>query len=226
GELLVSGKTYRVFVGGAPDYGIAVDLDGDGSVDGSEVNIIIDGGGIFDLGSSLNPGASVDFTLTTDGSQFDESITDEIITLRVVTSGSGIDLELNSQSSLTIETEDSKTKAMSRYGVRLEKDNGNPDRLTIDYPRSQSFADVRLVFSPEQISTTQSTSSDHCGNTICDDDEGFMTCSQDCEIISFEEEQPVVQEQKPVIVEQPAVVVEESQGFWTRVWEWITGLFS
>ena len=241
GDLIVSGKTYRVFVGGASDYALAIDLDSDGGVDGSEAKIITDGGGIFDLGSSLSPGASVDFTLTTDGSQFDENATDETVTIRVVASGSSVDVELNSQSSLSIETENSRTKAMSRYGVYLEKDNGNPDRLAITYPLSQAFGVVKLVFAPEDVTVVSTSAVDRCGNHHCDEDEGFMNCPKDCQMISFEEEHAVVFTstcgdgvcgggevcpQDCVVYEEPAVVQPARQGFWARLWQWIVGLFT
>jgi hypothetical protein len=243
GELIVSGNTYRVFIGGAPDYNLAVDLDGDGSVDGSEAKIVVKGGGIVDLGSSETPGADFDMTLTTEGGQFDESHTNEVITLSMVKGGSTIDMALNIQSSLSIETDNDKTKAMSDYGVYIEKDNGNPDRMEIRYPLSQSLGVVTLAFA-SLSSGALTVEEKRCGNEHCDADEGYMNCPDDCVKTELKEEQPalVVKNicgdgvctedasscpQDCVVVEQPAVVepvVEKN--FFARLWVWIVRVFT
>ncbi len=242
GDLILSGTTYRVFVGGGPAYNLAVDLDGDGDVDGSEVNVVVKGGGLLDLGSSLTPGSDFEVTLTTKGQQFDENPVDEVITFDVLRSGSEIDIRIDAQSSLSIETDDDKTKAMSRYGAYIEKDNGNPDRVVIEYPLEQVFGNVRLVFSPGKVTSVDSV--DDCGNGVCDSDEGYMNCASDCAFVEIKEEQPVLTletlcgngicdeaaascPQDCPVEEIPAVVsvVEEENGFWERLWEWIKGLF-
>ena len=241
GELVLSGHQYRVFVGGAPDYNLAVDLNGDGDVDGAETKIIVQGGGILDLGSSQTPGSSFEMTLTTEASQFDENSNDEVITIDIIASGSEIDIGLDSQSSLSIKSDDNKIKAMSTYGVYLEKNNGNPDRLVVEYPLSQQLADVRVVFTPSLMSDLPK--GELCGNNVCDSDEGYQNCPLDCEIIQLDEEttspavtttcgngvcdempstciQDCVKQEKPT-----PIVVEEKKGFWAQLWGWIVALF-
>ncbi len=241
GDLIVSGHTYKAYIGGAPDYSLAVDLDSDGDADGSEVKIVAKGGAIIDLGSSVNPGNDFDMTLTTQASQFDENNADEVITIGIVKNGNDVDLTLNSQNSLSIETDNSKTKAMSRYGVYIEKDNHNPDRMTIEYPLSQSLADVKIVFAAEDF-TAVATEEGKCGNKKCDHDEGYMNCPADCKFIKIKEEEPAIVQNKCgngicdeeidscpadcVIVEQPSIVETAEKGFFVRLWEWVVAIFT
>mgnify|MGYP001576362828 CR=1 FL=1 len=261
GDLIIGGTTYRVFVGAAPDYSLAIDMDNDGDVDGSEVKLVTQGGAIFDLGSSITPGGTFAITLTTEAEQFDGSSGDEVITLSLVRNGDEVDIDIPSQSSLTIETDDDLTVALSDYGVRLEKDDDNPDTLDIYYPLGQAFADVIVAITSGTssiLNIPQSTLLDDCGNTICDIDEGWETCAQDCDAPAAlpvcgdndcdageditncpadctppgpvcgngqcetgENSLTCSQDCQPVI-EQPT----PPQGFWTRFWEWLKGLFS
>ncbi len=92
GELIVSGKAFKFYVAGAPDYNLSLDLNGDGTVNGGEANVVVKGGGVLDLGaySPLNGTKAaksnailqinktntlnrVDVKLSTLSSEFDES---------------------------------------------------------------------------------------------------------------------------------------------------------
>ena len=153
GDLVVSGNTYRVHIGGDPDNKLAIDMNGDGDVNSDEINIVVNGGGIIDLGSTNNPGSDFSITLKTEASSFDENADDEIITVNILKSGSNVDLSIPSQSGLSIESDDDQVKAMSNYGAYLVQDRNGADSLKIYYPKRQSVADVELVFykSPEYI---------------------------------------------------------------------------
>ena len=66
-----------------------------------------------------------------------------------------------------------------------------------------------------------------CGDTVCDADEGYMTCPVDCALVEIKVETP-----SPVVVqaEVPAPVVEkiasQNKGFWASLWIWLRGLWS
>jgi hypothetical protein len=247
GDIILSGHTYRVHVGGAPEYRIVIDMDNDGDIDGGETNIVIKGGGILDLGSTLTPGGNFDMTLTTEASQFDESSSDETLTLTMQDNSGEVDISLPAQSSLSIETDKSVTKALSDYGVYLEKDSDDPDRLIITYPLSQSLGDVRLVFSSSTSEIVSSDFSGDCGNSYCDVDEGYENCPADCDFVEFSVEQPslpppvvaplcgdgVCEEGEDefacsvdcLVVEQPSVILEK-QGWFARFLNWFRDLFS
>ncbi len=147
GDLVVSGNSYKIFVGPAPDYKLAVDLTDDGSLSGREASIVVNGGGILDLGSTSSPGSSFTITLKTEARQFDEASTDEVISMTIQNTGSGVDINIPSQSGLSIETENGRIRAMSNYGIEFLQRRNGADSLTIAYPSgSQSVADVSVVF--------------------------------------------------------------------------------
>ena len=147
GDLVVSGNSYKIYVGPAPDYKLAVDLTDDGSLSGREANIVVNGGGILDLGSTSSPGSSFTMTLKTEARQFQEAATDEVISMTIQNTGSGVDINIPAQSGLSIETESGRIRAMSNYGVEFLQRRNGADSLTITYPSgSQSIADVSVVF--------------------------------------------------------------------------------
>lgn len=147
GELVVSGNSYKIFVGPAPDYKLAVDLTDDGSLSGREANIVVNGGGILDLGSTSSPGSSFAITLKTEARQFDRSTADEVISMTIQNTGSGVDINIPAQSGLSIETENGRIRAMSNYGIEFLQRRNGADSLTITYPSgSQSIADVSVIF--------------------------------------------------------------------------------
>ncbi len=146
GDLIISGHNYRVYIGGAPDYKLAVDLNSDGDVASDETNVVVKGGGLFDLGTNQTPNNSFNFTLTTESSQFDSSSSDEVINIEILNTGSGVDLTIPTQSGVTIETASGNDLALSNYGVFMKKDDDDPDELKIEYPLSQAVGDLELVF--------------------------------------------------------------------------------
>ncbi|MBI1972922.1 hypothetical protein HYS50_02870 [Candidatus Woesearchaeota archaeon] len=157
GSLVISGSTYNVYIGGAPDYKLAIDLNHDGDVNSDEVNIVTEGGGLLDLGSTTTPNDDFNMTLTTQAKQFDTRSSDETITISIIKSDSSIDLNLPTQTALTIESKTGKKLAMSTYGVFLKQELDNPDELTIQYPLQQAIANIELIFreTPKTVQTIQ-----------------------------------------------------------------------
>ncbi len=156
-DLVVNGNTYRVYVGGAPDYKLAMDLNHDGDVASDEVNIVVQGGGLLDLGSTIAPNTDFNMTLTTLAKQFDTATNDEAIIISILASGSNVDLDLPTQTALTIESRTGKKLGMSDYGVFLKQETKNPDKLFIEYPLSQATGNIELVFSEEEKQNTART---------------------------------------------------------------------
>lgn len=146
GDLVVSGTSYKVYIGGGPDYKLAIDMNGDGDINSDEINIVVEGGGIIDLGSTNNPMNNFDITLKTEKASFDEPSNDEVITINILKSGSNVDLSIPSQSGLSIESDDDQIKALSNFGVYFVQDKNGADSLRIYYPRRQAVGDVELIF--------------------------------------------------------------------------------
>lgn len=180
--LTVSGTSYKVFVGPSPGYALAADLDSDGNVNNAEVNIIIDGGGIIDLGSTQNPNTDFNITLTTDSSSLDNPSTgDEVISISILRNGNNIDLDLPAQQKLMRETSSSKTYGTSLYGVYFEEDDDSTiDELLIEYPRSQVTADVRILFSSQQLSKITKKKVPTCYDNIQNQNEQGIDCGNPC----------------------------------------------
>ncbi len=145
-DLNVNGNTYRIYVGSAPDYKLAIDLNHDGDIASDEVNIVVQGGGLLDLGANITPNDEFNMTLTTEGSQFDSAASDEVISISILKDGSNIDLNLPTQTALTIESKTGKRLAMSPYGIFFKQETDNPDELFIQYPLSQATGNVALIF--------------------------------------------------------------------------------
>ncbi len=220
GNLVVSGNSYSVYVGSSPDYNLAIDLDGDGIVNGREVNIVVKGGGLIDLGSSINPNNDFDVTLKTLAKRFVDVGSDEIITINVKKSGSNIDVDIPSQSSLTIESENGKKTGLSNYGVYYVQDvNDGADELLIRYPSSQLVGDVEVVFSGERASGIYEAESEVLEEQEINEREIYADSQQEIEYI--EEEQPgeVESEVYKGKIEEPRL------GFWKELLNLILEIF-
>ncbi|MDP1694733.1 MAG: hypothetical protein Q8L34_04300, partial [Candidatus Woesearchaeota archaeon] len=152
-NLVIIGNSYRVYIGGAPNYNLAIDLNQDGDVNSDEVNIIVQGGGIMDLGTTITPNNDFSITLATEASQFDGASSDEVITINVQETETGVDLDLPAQNTLNIESRTGKKLAMSTYGVFLKQETDNPDELSIDYPLRQAVGHLEIVFTQQEQGT-------------------------------------------------------------------------
>jgi hypothetical protein len=69
-DLVIGGTTYKVYVANATNTGLStligtppliIDLDGDGSINGDEVKITVNGGGIIDVGDHVNNKSTNEF---------------------------------------------------------------------------------------------------------------------------------------------------------------------
>ncbi len=146
-NLIVSGKTYKVFIGPSPDYKLAIDLNGNGNIAGEEVNIIVNGGGMLDLGSSQISNVNFNMTLTTESKQLSNRNDNEVINLEIQKSGGNPEIYIPSQQDLTLEkVSGGNTEGVSTFGTRfLLTEKSGPDKLTIKYPNSQVEANVSVI---------------------------------------------------------------------------------
>ena len=146
-NLVVSGKTYKVYIGSAPDYKLAIDLNGNGNINSEEVNIVSNGGGRLDLGSAQTSANNFNMTLITDSSSFGKRRTNENINIEMQKESGEVNVALPSQSDLTLEsTSGGNTEGLSSFGInfRLTEKSG-PDKLLIEYTGSQAKANVTVV---------------------------------------------------------------------------------
>lgn len=162
GELNVGGTTYRIYVTNTSTntYKLAVDHNGDGDVASDEVNIIVKGGGIVDLGSTNSPGDTFVAQLKTLSSEFDENSGDEVINVTIYNRSSN-EVGLGVTAGVTLfdlEDNDEISQGMSNYGVFFELNDPSgsdqAEELTIQYPDTQVGAQV--VVTAGTVTSSQS----------------------------------------------------------------------
>ncbi len=145
-NLVISGRTYKVYIGSAPDYKLAVDLNGDNDLASDEVNIITNGGGILDLGSAQTSSNNFNMTLTTESRQFNKRTTNENINIEVQKDGSSVNINLPSQSDLALESVSGGKEGLSSFGIEFTlTEKSGPDKLTVIYPGQQAEANVSII---------------------------------------------------------------------------------
>ncbi len=140
GTLTLSGSSYEFFVNAAGDA-IVVDLDGDGDLDGSAVDIHTLGYGILEPGTA---GATTDIVLRTPARYLANKTADETATIRISITDSRAGITLPG---LDLHDAGAWEEALSTYGTHFaleDKSRGND--LIIDYPPAgQRSAGVSVV---------------------------------------------------------------------------------
>jgi hypothetical protein len=152
GEIAVEGTNYKFYIANSTGNNISIDLTNDGSINSGEANLIIKGGGIIDLGSTNTPSDDFTITLTTDGTQFEESSSDETISI-VIDKRDGNKVGISSVSGVTMSKGSGDETGLTDYGVRVTlSDPGSTgaESLSIAYPISQMFALAYLISTSEQ----------------------------------------------------------------------------
>ena len=158
GELNIGGATYKVFVAKAADnnYVLAIDQTGDGVLNGGEAKVVINGGGILDLGNAV-VGADIPVSLTTLSKKFDEFSGDEVLSVSIFPQvlPNKVDLDvLGGVTSPGYTTTLKKLKGtdekqgITKYGVLIKEtdfDDSDADTATLEYPTQQSGADVYVT---------------------------------------------------------------------------------
>ncbi|MDP4012623.1 MAG: hypothetical protein Q8R00_03410 [Candidatus Nanoarchaeia archaeon] len=145
-DLVVDGNTYRVYIQDNSGNPLAIDLNGDGSLNSGEANIVLEGGGIIDLGSSNYPG-NFTITLTTQSSQLDEASGDETIQWQME-SRVGNEVGISSFSGTPLSQEDDHSYGLTTYGVfvdLLDESSSEAETLVIEYPQEQIEAEVYVI---------------------------------------------------------------------------------
>ncbi len=168
GELIVGGNTFTVFVGNATGNPIAFDLNNDGDVGGDEVNIVINGGGIIDIGpnQSIDNASRLDsiaVTFTTLASEFDEDGLlnfgiPEVATLNVSEeSDNKVDVEFVPVATgfIVSSFDDIDAQAaVTAYGtlaVKSDEKEEDADKLTLAYPAYRAGTHVFIEFGETKL---------------------------------------------------------------------------
>ncbi|MBI1969298.1 hypothetical protein HYS48_01275 [Candidatus Woesearchaeota archaeon] len=143
-ELLIGGISFAVYVG--ENGNLAIDLNGDGTVNGREVKIVTLGGGVLDLGSSQSPSSPLTITLTTDKNKMDEATSDETASIQITDSGSDVDIDVSDQDAIELlKARQGVWQGLTKYGAFFElTGSGSRSELVIDYPYMQRRVDVRI----------------------------------------------------------------------------------
>ncbi|MFQ5475180.1 MAG: hypothetical protein ACE5DM_05055, partial [Candidatus Nanoarchaeia archaeon] len=162
GTLQSGGKTYTFYVGPAPGYNLSIDQNDDGDVAHDEVNIVIKGGGIIDLGPNQTADQTggldqFNITLTTLAKNFDENgwldmgLDDSVVITVKELSNNEADADitetLNGVARYGFPDKDGYFSS-SAYGVSaIESDEtGNSDYAKITYPEVQALPQVYVTF--------------------------------------------------------------------------------
>ncbi|MBW2967677.1 hypothetical protein KY362_04270, partial [Candidatus Woesearchaeota archaeon] len=141
---------------------VLFDVDDDG-LPGGEAQIVVNGGGLLDLGdqpagyNNAIPGSMIDLTLTTAREMFSEMpADDEVVHVTVIGDPAlGVDLTYSRDDSIglrrnTPDAEPGIIRGMTNYGVLVEQSEvTDPSRLTMSYPLAQVFPEVFVVFEEE-----------------------------------------------------------------------------
>lgn len=129
---------------------IAMDLNGDSDIGGDAVDIVTLGGGIIDLGSAqgISGDSTVTMTLTTQRTKIQDASSDEAVQITLTRDGSDLDVRIpTGQSALRMrDAGDDIEQGLTVYGALFELGQVSGDRsiLTIEYPVTQRFVDVRV----------------------------------------------------------------------------------
>jgi hypothetical protein len=182
GTMNIAGKDHAFWVGAeVDDYPIAVDLDGNGNLtNGSTVDIVFKGEGYiampaqgFTANDTLNEAyeAGENFTLTTPGSNFDETSADEETVIQITadaTTDEGV--SLSAEGTSADPDQDEWEYGMTEYGVYLKLNDPDgadeADALTIEYPLSQRGAQVFVVAGSIELSAGSETSGGSITSTM------------------------------------------------------------
>ncbi len=188
GTLPIGSMQARVFIEDSTANRLAIDLDGDGTVQSSDaLDMIVQGGGIIDLPSSNTiSGSSVSLSVTTDGSQFEESTSSESITVSVESAAAapkiGISESLTGMT--TVRSSSNHIQGLSNYGVRVDllSSTDRADTLTVEYPQSQLFAKIVIDVNVGSKITTkiEESKETQCSNQKQDGDETGIDCGGSC----------------------------------------------
>ncbi|HLC72821.1 MAG TPA: hypothetical protein VJH37_04530 [Candidatus Nanoarchaeia archaeon] len=176
----------KFYVEAASPNRLAIDLNGDNDVASDQMDIITKGGGILDVGTTNTPSAPYDITLTTDGSQFEETTTSETLTFTIQTSQSTkVGLSETVGNLATVKSNNNHVMGVSNYGVRVDllASQDKSDSLSLEYPLSQLFAKVVIdVGAGAKIKTKVEDSKEtQCTNKKQDNDETGIDCGGSCE---------------------------------------------
>ena len=158
-DLSSSGTNYKVYISSGTNNPLAIDLNADGSVNSGEVNIIVKGGGIMDLGTTNNPSGNFTVSITTEQSQLDEASADETVSWTMERrTGNEVGIG-DTFSGLVLETEDDHRYGMTVYGDYFDvfdEATAQAETLTIEYPEEQVRANAYLTATiPGKISTVE-----------------------------------------------------------------------
>tara|TARA_Y100000310_G_scaffold167610_2_gene167548 strand:+ start:32803 stop:35082 length:2280 start_codon:yes stop_codon:yes gene_type:complete len=186
-ELTVGSVTAKINIEDASGNKLAIDQNGDGDHAGDEMNLIVEGGGILDMGSSNSiAGSTHSITLTTPNSKLEESSTDETITIVFDTTlGPKASIQSSFSGLTTYRTSGNHVLGLTPYGsfYDLTDTQGNAAVLSIHYPKEQVFtsATISLAAGKAGLSTNiKNIKVTTCSNGKQDGDETGVDCGGSC----------------------------------------------
>ncbi len=171
GELIVAGASHNFYIGASSataseKYALAMDLDGSGAINDTELKLVARGGAIVDFGAQTfgaadaelaNLSAAQDMTIVTPASQFDESADGpETSTVRVNESSTDkMTATVTSPSLVDDPDDDDWGRAYSNYGAFFERyapttGSAIPE-VTVSYPLVQRGAQVFVTAGVVQV---------------------------------------------------------------------------
>ena len=148
--LNIAGQQYPVFISSASGNAIAGDLTGDGSVSGSEANIILAGGGRLDLGTTndLRGSSSVTMRLIVPQRLLKEATSDEVTQIVFTKSGNTVDVDVPNQGDLrlTASPDRDALQGQTKFGTLFQLNRRKATgQLFVDFPKKQLLSSVTIT---------------------------------------------------------------------------------
>ena len=143
GFLNVGGMNFRFTA--STNGTLAMDLTGDGAINGAEAKIVTLGGGILDLGSIS--GSSVTHQLITAKEKLKNSTRNEVVNIDLSLTNGDMDVNVANQADIRmLKAGDGLRQGLTVYGAffELSGDKGDRRRLRIEYPVTQRLAQVEV----------------------------------------------------------------------------------
>ncbi|MEK6903238.1 MAG: hypothetical protein AABW64_01155 [Nanoarchaeota archaeon] len=185
--LIVGSINAKIYIENAAGNNLAIDMNGDGDVNADEMNIVVEGGGLLDLGTSNTPAGTTNVvSVTTASSKMEEASADETVTFTFDTTlGTKIGISSTFTGVTTKTSSANHVLGLTNYGARFDLNDlqGKSEILTIDYPNAQMFVVMSLEASPSG-SSVQTAVKDikvtTCSNGLQDGDETAVDCGGSC----------------------------------------------
>ena len=148
GSLTASGISYPFYISSEEGNPITVDLNGDGTIAGDEANVVVQGGGRIDLGSSeIIVGTTVSMRLIVPVNLLEDKTSSEVVQINFVQSEHTVNINIPNQDVMTmVGSQDKDTyQGQTQYGALFQLNKRvTTSELFVDFPIKQVLGSVSI----------------------------------------------------------------------------------